>query len=97
MTLHRLTLWAAALLVMAAAHSRPLHNRLPGPPILIRIRWLACLSAAQNLDEANQKIFDVPPGRRPDGVLSGPLAFAAYNRPSLKPCMIFTTRQWQDR
>ena len=33
----------------------------------------------KNLDEANQKIFDVLPGRSPDGVLSGPLAFAAYN------------------
>jgi len=33
----------------------------------------------KNLDEASQKIYDVLPGRRPDGSLSGPLAFAAYN------------------
>jgi 4-carboxymuconolactone decarboxylase len=33
----------------------------------------------KNLDEANQKIFDVLPGRTPDGSLGGPLAFAAYN------------------
>ena len=33
----------------------------------------------KNLDEASQKIFDVLPGRSPEGVLSGPLAFAAYN------------------
>lgn len=33
----------------------------------------------KNMDEASQKIFDVLPGRSPDGVLSGPLAFAAYN------------------
>jgi 4-carboxymuconolactone decarboxylase len=33
----------------------------------------------KNLDEANQKIFDVLPGRTPDGNLGGPLAFAAYN------------------
>jgi len=33
----------------------------------------------KNLDEAGQKIYDVLPGRRPDGSLSGPLAFAAYN------------------
>src|SRR5215475_15399475 len=33
----------------------------------------------KNLDEAGQKIFDVLPGRSPQGVLSGPLAFAAYN------------------
>jgi 4-carboxymuconolactone decarboxylase len=33
----------------------------------------------KSLDEASQKIYDVLPGRRPDGSLSGPLAFAAYN------------------
>jgi 4-carboxymuconolactone decarboxylase len=33
----------------------------------------------KNLDEASQKIFDVLPGRSPDGALGGPLAFAAYN------------------
>ena len=33
----------------------------------------------KNLDEASQKIFDVLPGRTPEGSLGGPLAFAAYN------------------
>ena len=33
----------------------------------------------KNLDEASQKIFDVLPGRSPEGALGGPLAFAAYN------------------
>ena len=33
----------------------------------------------QDLDEKGQKIFDTLPGRRPDGELRGPLAFAAYN------------------
>lgn len=33
----------------------------------------------KDLDEASQKIYDVLPGRRPDGSLSGPLAFAAYS------------------
>jgi len=33
----------------------------------------------KDMDEANQKIFDVLPGRGQDGVLRGPLAFAAYN------------------
>jgi 4-carboxymuconolactone decarboxylase len=33
----------------------------------------------KNMDDAAQKIFDVLPGRRPDGALGGPLAFAAYN------------------
>lgn len=33
----------------------------------------------KNLSEADQKIYDVLPGRRPSGDLSGPLAFAAYS------------------
>jgi 4-carboxymuconolactone decarboxylase len=33
----------------------------------------------KNVSEADQKIFDVLPGRSQDGVLGGPLAFAAYN------------------
>jgi 4-carboxymuconolactone decarboxylase len=33
----------------------------------------------KNLSEADQKIYDVLPGRRQDGSLGGPLAFAAYN------------------
>jgi hypothetical protein len=33
----------------------------------------------KDFDGANQKIFEVLPGRGKDGVLRGPLAFAAYN------------------
>jgi 4-carboxymuconolactone decarboxylase len=33
----------------------------------------------KDFDEANQKIFDVLPGKGKDDVLRGPLAFAAYN------------------
>jgi 4-carboxymuconolactone decarboxylase len=33
----------------------------------------------KDMDGANQTIFDVLPGRGQDGVLRGPLAFAAYN------------------
>jgi 4-carboxymuconolactone decarboxylase len=33
----------------------------------------------KDMDEANQKIFDVLPGRGKDEILRGPLAFAAYN------------------
>ncbi|SRR5258706_15885289 len=33
----------------------------------------------KDLNEADQKIFDVLPGRGQDSVLRGPLAFAAYN------------------
>ena len=38
----------------------------------------------KDLDPAAQTIFDVLPGRSQDGVLSGPLAFAAYNPPVAK-------------
>jgi 4-carboxymuconolactone decarboxylase len=33
----------------------------------------------KDMDEANQKVFDVLPGRGKDDILRGPLAFAAYN------------------
>jgi 4-carboxymuconolactone decarboxylase len=33
----------------------------------------------KDMDESSQKIFDRLPGRSPEGVLRGPLAFAAYN------------------
>jgi len=33
----------------------------------------------KDMDEPSQKIFDTLPGRSPEGVLRGPLAFAAYN------------------
>jgi hypothetical protein len=31
------------------------------------------------MDEKSQKIFDTLPGRGQEGILRGPLAFAAYN------------------
>jgi 4-carboxymuconolactone decarboxylase len=33
----------------------------------------------KDMDDSSQKIFDTLPGRSPEGVLRGPLAFAAYN------------------
>ena len=33
----------------------------------------------KDLDEHGQKIYDTLPGRSPEGILRGPLAFAAYN------------------
>ena len=33
----------------------------------------------KDMDERGQKIFDTLPGRSPEGILRGPLAFAAYN------------------
>ena len=35
----------------------------------------------KDMDESSQKIFDKLPGRSQEGVLRGPLAFAAYNPP----------------
>lgn len=81
MTLHRPMLLGAALLVMAAGTLTAFvqsAGKLPAdinPDSLARLPYLQ----RKNLDEASQKIFDVLPGRRPDGALGGPLAFAAYN------------------
>lgn len=79
MNLKRSTLWGAGL-VMAAVTLAALAQsaRLPAdinPDSLARLPYLQ----RKNLDEAGQKIFDVLPGRSRDGVLGGPLAFAAYN------------------
>src|SRR5215471_2196647 len=64
---------AAVLLVLATALvagqsdlDRDSHARLP-------------YLQRKDMNEADQKIFDVLPGRGQDGVLRGPLAFAAYN------------------
>lgn len=81
MTLQRLMLSSAALVVLVAgalpffAQSAP---KLPPdihPDSLARLPYLQ----RKDLDETNQKIFDVLPGRSPNGTLGGPLAFAAYN------------------
>ena len=85
MTLNRPMLWSAPLLMMAlmmaAAALRSSAQSAAGLPTDINPDSRARLPYLQrkNLDEASQKIFDVLPGRRPDGSLSGPLAFAAYN------------------
>ena len=74
-------LWCAALLMIAAntlmsfAQSSTALPSDVNPDSRARLPYLQ----RKNLDEANQKIYDVLPGRRPDGSLSGPLAFAAYN------------------
>ena len=81
MTLYRPMIWGAAVVVMlagAVTGSAQSAVRLPAdvnPDSLARLPYIQ----RKNLDEASQKIFDVLPGRRPDGALSGPLAFAAYN------------------
>lgn len=81
MTLHRSLLWCAALLMMGGTLVKSSAQSAAGLPADVNPDSRARLPYLQrkNLDEANQKIYDVLPGRRPDGSLSGPLAFAAYN------------------
>jgi len=81
MTSHRPMLRIAALLVMAACTITASAQSAAQLPADIKPESLARLPYLQrkNMDEASQKIFDVLPGRSADGVLSGPLAFAAYN------------------
>jgi len=67
MRLTTLLLVLAAVVVAAQSDLDPdSHARLP-------------YLQRKNLNEADQKIFDVLPGRGKDEVLRGPLAFAAYN------------------
>jgi len=74
----------AALLLLAsggflAAQSAQLPADLD-PDSRARLPYLQ----RKDFDDANQKIFEVLPGRGQDGVLRGPLAFAAYNPGSAK-------------
>lgn len=83
-TRHRPLIWCTTLLLVAAgALTFYAQSKLPpdiNPDSLARLPYLQ----RKNLDEAAQKIFDVLPGRSPEGVLSGPLAFAAYNPAAAK-------------
>jgi len=74
-------LCCAALLLMAASAITVAAQSTAALPSDIKPESRARLPYLQrkNMDEASQKIFDVLPGRSADGVLSGPLAFAAYN------------------
>ena len=68
----------AVLLLTSAALAAGQSGALPAdldPVSRARLPYLH----RQELDEKGQKIFDTLPGRRPDGELRGPLAFAAYN------------------
>ena len=78
MTTRRLY-WTAALVLtsgvlFAAAQSATLPADLD-PQSRARLPYLQ----RKDVDENNQKIFDQLPGLSKEGVLSGPLAFAAYN------------------
>jgi hypothetical protein len=81
MTTHRpIRLGATVLLlasgaVLAVAQSPA---RLPAdldPDSRARLPYLQ----RKDMDERSQKIFDTLPGRSSEGILRGPLAFAAYN------------------
>ena len=79
MTIRRRVYSSAAFLLtcgalLAAAQSAQLPADLD-PQSRARLPYLQ----RKDFDPAAQAIFDVLPGRSPEGVLSGPLAFAAYN------------------
>ena len=72
--------WSAALLltsgvVFAAAQSAATLPADLDPQSRARLPYLQ----RKDFNDTDQKIFDVLPGRSKDGILSGPLAFAAYN------------------
>jgi 4-carboxymuconolactone decarboxylase len=80
MTIRQHTSWGALLMLIASAVLGYAQStaRLPSdldPDSRARLPYLK----RADIDEANQKIYDTLPGRGQDGVLRGPLAFAAYN------------------
>jgi len=81
MTIHRQLQCGAALLLLASGAlvaSAQSAARLPAdldPDSRARLPYLQ----RKDMDERGQKIFDTLPGRSAEGVLRGPLAFAAYN------------------
>jgi 4-carboxymuconolactone decarboxylase len=81
MRLHRPTFWGTAFLLMASVAVAAFAQSAATLPADINPDSRARLPYLQrkNLDEASQKVFDVLPGRSPEGALGGPLAFAAYN------------------
>jgi len=81
MKFQRIMLWSAALLMLAASTILTFAQSAAPLPADIKPDSLARLPYVQrkDLNEADQKIFDVLPGRTPAGTLGGPLAFAAYN------------------
>jgi len=80
MAKHRSVLFAAALLLAGSAPVALAQSKgsLPADVDAVSRARLPYLER-KNLDEAGQKIYDTLPGRSPEGVLRGPLAFSAYN------------------
>jgi 4-carboxymuconolactone decarboxylase len=81
MTVHRQLYWSTAYLLLASAAlagAAQSAAKLPAdldPDSRARLPYLH----RKDLDERGQKTYDTLPGRSPEGVLRGPLAFAAYN------------------
>jgi len=76
----RLTSILLVLLTAFAAAQSPSLPRDVNPDSRARLPYLQ----RKDMSEADQKIFDVLPGRGKDDVLRGPLAFAAYNPAAAK-------------
>jgi 4-carboxymuconolactone decarboxylase len=81
---HKLALGVAGLLAAGSfAAIAQTATGLPGdldPTSRARLPYVD----RKDLDAAGQEIFDMLPGRSPDGKLGGPLAFAAYDPPVAK-------------
>src|SRR5215510_5796731 len=81
MTIRRHMRWGTAFLILglgAGLGAAQSAAKLPAdldPDSRARLPYLQ----RKDMDERSQKTFDVLPGRSPEGVLRGPLAFAAYN------------------
>jgi alkylhydroperoxidase family enzyme len=70
--------WAAILLAASASSIAYGQSKLPAdldPQSLARLPYLK----ESDMDAKDQKIFGTLPGAGKDGILRGPLAFAAYN------------------
>ena len=76
----RLTSIVLVLFTAFAAAQSPSQPRDLDPESRARLPYLQ----RKDMTEADQKIFDVLPGRGKDEILRGPLAFAAYNPAAAK-------------
>jgi 4-carboxymuconolactone decarboxylase len=81
MKIRRHMFWGAALLIVIASAVLGYAQSTATLPSDLDADSRARLPYLKrtDLDEASQKIYDTLPGRGQDGVLRGPLAFAAYN------------------
>ena len=81
MKIRRHMFWGAALLIVIASAVLGYAQSTATLPSDLDADSRARLPYLKrtDMDEASQKIYDTLPGRGQDGVLRGPLAFAAYN------------------